>query len=65
MVRDTKRVDEKKLAEDHVTWYMGLMRHQLNVWMQVTERLMIENFEHGIKHGRELERQENYDKSSE
>lgn len=49
-------MSDRKLAEDHVKWYMSLLREQLQVWMNVTERLLIDNFEHGIKHGRELER---------
>ncbi len=48
---------DKKLAEDHVKWYMGLLRSQFNAWLDITEKLMIENFIHGIKHGRELERE--------
>lgn len=47
--------DDTKLAEDHVRWYMKLLRSQFNVWLDITEKLMIENFIHGIKHGRELE----------
>lgn len=49
--------DDKKLAEDHVTWYMQLLRSQFAAWLDVTEKLMVENFYHGIKHGRELERE--------
>lgn len=48
---------DKKLAEDHVKWYMGLLRSQFLAWLDITEKLMIENFTHGIKHGRELERE--------
>lgn len=48
--------DDKKLAEDHVEWYMQLLRSQFNAWLDITEKLMVENFFHGIKHGRELER---------
>ena len=49
--------DDKKLAEDHVKWYMQLLRSQFNAWIDITEKLMGENFLHGIKHGRELERE--------
>lgn len=48
--------DDEKLAEDHVRWYMKLLRSQFMRWIEITEQLMIENFVHGIKHGRELER---------
>lgn len=49
-------MDDEKLAEEHCKWYMKLLRSQLLRWMEITEQLMIENFVHGIKHGRELER---------
>lgn len=48
--------DDKKLAHDHVSWYMGLLRSQMLAWLDITEKLMHDNFLHGIKHGRELER---------
>lgn len=48
--------EDKKLAEDHVQWYMQLLRSQFNAWLDITEKLMVENFFHGIKHGREIER---------
>lgn len=49
--------DDKKLAEDHINWYMGLLRGQMAAWLDITEKLMLDNFLHGIKHGRELERE--------
>lgn len=49
--------EERDLAEAHVQWYMRLMRQQFQVWADITERLMIDNFIHGIKHGREIERE--------
>lgn len=51
--------DDRKLAVDHVSWYMRRLREQFSAWADITERLMIDNFVHGIKHGRELEREEN------
>lgn len=49
---------DRKLAIDHVTWYMSRLREQFEHWAAITEKLLIDNFEHGIKHGRELERDE-------
>lgn len=49
--------DDRKLAVDHVSWYMRRLREQFSAWADITERLMIDNFVHGIKHGRQLERE--------
>lgn len=46
------------LAREHVEWYMSRLREQLLAWCDITEQLLIDNFRHGIKHGRELEREE-------
>ena len=46
---------DRKLAEDHVRWYMAQLRYQFGAWADITEKLMVENFLHGIKHGRESE----------
>lgn len=45
--------DDKETAEAHVKWYMGLLRKQMEAWMKITEELLIANFIHGMKHGRE------------
>jgi hypothetical protein len=34
---------------------MSILREQMESWLTMTEKLMLENFIHGIKHGRELE----------
>lgn len=45
------------LAREHVEWYMSRLREQMLSWCDITEQLLIDNFRHGIKHGRELEQQ--------
>lgn len=49
---------DREIAEAHVKWYMSRLKEQMGAWFDVTERLLIDNFEHGLKHGRELERDE-------
>lgn len=51
--------EDRNIAKAHVKWYMGLLREQMNKWFEITEILLIENFEHGVKHGRELEQNKN------
>jgi hypothetical protein len=46
-----------ELATAHVDWYIGLLSEQMQIWLEMTRKLMTENFIHGIKHGRELERE--------
>lgn len=50
--------EDRDLAHAHVEWYMSRLREQLLAWCDITEQLLIDNFQHGIKHGRELERNE-------
>ena len=45
------------LAEDHVKWEMGLVRLVINALLDITEKMAVDNFVHGIKHGRELEQE--------
>lgn len=47
---------DRRLAEKHVGWYMQILRKHVDDWLNTTETLMLENFVHGMKHGRELER---------
>lgn len=49
---------DKDLAREHVEWYMSRLREQMLAWCDITEQLLIDNFRHGIKHGRELEREQ-------
>lgn len=49
---------DKDLAREHVEWYMSRLREQMLAWCDITEQLLIDNFMHGIKHGRELEKEE-------
>lgn len=47
---------DKFLARQHVNWYITVLRKHIENWLDTTETLMLENFIHGMKHGRELER---------
>ena len=49
---------DKDLARKHVKWYMSRLREQMLAWCDITEQLLVDNFMHGIKHGRELEKEE-------
>lgn len=49
---------DRQLAEAHVTWYMSRLRQVIEACLCVGEDLLIDNFEHGVKHGRELEQKE-------
>lgn len=51
---------DKDLAREHVEWYMGRLKEQLLAWCDITEQLLIDNFLHGIKHGRELEQRDRW-----
>lgn len=44
---------DEATAKAHIEWYMGLLREQMKAWMDITERLLLDNFIHGMKHGRE------------
>lgn len=46
------------VSREHVAWYMSRLREQMLAWCDITEQLLIDNFRHGIKHGREAEREE-------
>jgi len=49
--------DDRKLAEAHVDWYMRHLEEQMKMWLALTRDIAVDNFVHGIKHGRELERE--------
>jgi hypothetical protein len=54
----TNKQKDQDIARDHVSWYMSRFREQMNAWLNLTEVLLHDNFIHGIKHGRELQIEE-------
>lgn len=48
---------DEELAKAHVLWFMGNIRLMLKVGTEVLEKTLVDHFVHGIKHGRELERE--------
>lgn len=50
-------MSDRDKAEAHVTWYMDNFRRQFMAFADLMEILLIDNFEHGMKHGRQLEQE--------
>lgn len=49
---------DKDLAREHVEWLTDLLGKIFESWSEITRELMIQEFVHGMKHGRELEREQ-------
>lgn len=49
---------DQKLAEDHVKWEMGLIKLVVEALLEITEKMAIDNFIHGVKHGKEIIQEE-------
>lgn len=57
LMEKTTQDTDKRLAADHVKWLTELLGFSFDVWMNITKRLMEEEFIHGFKHGVEHERE--------
>lgn len=44
---------DRETAKEHIKWEMSVIRTCIESVLQITEKLLIDNFEHGMKHGRE------------
>lgn len=49
---------DKDLAREHVEWLTDLLGKIFESWSEITRELMIQEFVHGMKHGREAEEEE-------
>lgn len=49
---------DEDLASEHVEWLTDLLGKIFESWSEITKELMIQEFVHGMKHGREAEREE-------
>lgn len=50
---------DRDLAAAHSEWLMNVIRGMTDAILDAMEPIMTDVMEHGIKHGRELEREEN------
>lgn len=57
-------MSDRKLAEEHVEWLTDLLGKIFESWSEITKELMIQEFVHGMKHGREAERDDSERKNT-